>query len=144
MCQRLKIMSDMNIADKLSPQDGRFYLNIGGREADFRVSCLPTVHGENIVLRVLDKSASIVPLTKLGFSEHNQKLIKKSQSRPEGIIIVTGPTGSGKTTTSRPRGPHVQAETPVLRRQLLSAMFICAMILRRWHMPFSLRGGRCG
>lgn len=99
ICQRLKIMSDMNIADKLAPQDGRFYLNIGGREADFRVSCLPTVHGENIVLRVLDKSASIVPLDQLGFSEHNMKLIKKSQARPEGIIIVTGPTGSGKTTS---------------------------------------------
>lgn len=99
MCQRLKIMSDMNIADKLTPQDGRFYLNIGGREADFRVSALPTVHGENLVLRVLDKSASIVPLERLGFSEHNMKLIKKAQARPEGIIIVTGPTGSGKTTS---------------------------------------------
>lgn len=97
--QRLKIMSEMNIADKLMPQDGRFNLNVGGREADFRVSSLPTVHGENIVLRVLDKSASIVPLDKLGFSEHNMKLIKKCQARPEGIIIVTGPTGSGKTTT---------------------------------------------
>lgn len=99
ICQRLKIMSGMNIADKLSPQDGRFNLNIGGREADFRVSALPTVHGENIVLRVLDKSASIVPLEKLGFSEHNMYLIRKSQARPEGIIIVTGPTGSGKTTS---------------------------------------------
>lgn len=97
--QRLKIMSEMNIADKLMPQDGRFNLNVGGREADFRVSSLPTVHGENIVLRVLDKSASIVPLDKLGFSEHNMKLIEKCQARPEGIIIVTGPTGSGKTTT---------------------------------------------
>lgn len=99
VCQRLKIMSEMNIADKLSPQDGRFNLNIGGREADFRVSCLPTVHGENIVLRVLDKSSSILPLEKLGFSEHNMHLIKKCQARPEGIIIVTGPTGSGKSTT---------------------------------------------
>lgn len=99
ICQRLKIMSEMDIADKLAPQDGRFNLNVGGREADFRVSCLPTVHGENIVLRVLDKSASIVPMEKLGFSEHNLKLIKKCQSRPEGIIIVTGPTGSGKSTT---------------------------------------------
>lgn len=99
ICQRLKIMAEMNIADKLSPQDGRFYLNFGGREADFRVSCLPTVHGENIVLRVLDKSASIVPLEGLAFSEHNMNLVKKCQARPEGIIIVTGPTGSGKTTT---------------------------------------------
>ncbi len=99
ICQRLKIMAQMNIADKLSPQDGRFGLNMGGREADFRVSCLPTVHGENIVLRILDQSASIVPVEKLAFSEHNMKLITKILARPEGIIIVTGPTGSGKTTT---------------------------------------------
>jgi type IV pilus assembly protein PilB len=97
--QRLKIMCNMNIADKMSAQDGRFNLNVGGREADFRVSSLPTVHGENIVLRVLDKSASIMPLGKLGFSEHNLNLIKRAQQRPEGIVIVTGPTGSGKTTS---------------------------------------------
>ncbi len=97
--QRIKIMSSMNIADKLGAQDGRFSMNIGGREADFRVSSLPTVHGENIVLRVLDKSASIMPLEKLGFSEHNMKKIQRAQQRPEGIIIVTGPTGSGKTTS---------------------------------------------
>ena len=99
ICQRLKIMAQMNIADKLSPQDGRFNLNMGGREADFRVSCLPTVHGENIVLRILDQNASIVPMEKLCFSEHNTKLIQKVLARPEGIVIVTGPTGSGKTTT---------------------------------------------
>lgn len=99
MAQRLKIMSGMNIADKLTPQDGRFNINFGGREADFRVSCMPTVHGENIVCRVLDQSASIKRLDELGFSEHNLKLIHKSLARPEGIIIVTGPTGSGKTTS---------------------------------------------
>lgn len=97
--QRIKILSKMNIADKLAPQDGRFGLNIGDREADFRVSSLPTVHGENIVLRVLDKTASIKPLEKLGFSEENLKRIRTAQSRPEGIIIVTGPTGSGKSTS---------------------------------------------
>ena len=97
--QRIKIMSGMNIADKLSPQDGRFPLNIGGREADFRVNSLPTVHGENIVMRVLDKSASIMPVEALGFSPENMEKIKISQSKPEGIIIVTGPTGSGKTTS---------------------------------------------
>lgn len=97
--QRLKIMSEMNIADKLSPQDGRFNLNVGGREADFRVSSLPTVHGENIVLRVLDKSASIMPLDALGFSEENMAKIESAYQKPEGIIIVTGPTGSGKTTS---------------------------------------------
>lgn len=97
--QRIKIMSNMNIADKISPQDGRFGMNVGGREADFRVSSLPTVNGENIVLRVLDQSASIMPMGGLGFSEENLAKIKAAQSRPEGIIIVTGPTGSGKTTS---------------------------------------------
>ncbi|MBL4589423.1 MAG: Flp pilus assembly complex ATPase component TadA [Alphaproteobacteria bacterium] len=97
--QRIKIMSTMNIADKLAPQDGRFNLNVGGREADFRVSSLPTVHGENTVLRVLDKTASIMPLEGLGFSEENLKKIHKAQTKPEGIIIVTGPTGSGKSTS---------------------------------------------
>ncbi len=99
MSQRMKIISDMNIADKLNPQDGRFGIAIGGRVADFRVSSLPTVHGENIVLRVLDKSSGVKNLTDLGFSEKNMKLIKKAVTRPEGIIIVTGPTGSGKTTS---------------------------------------------
>ncbi len=99
ICQRLKIMSQMNIADKLTAQDGRFSINMGGREADFRVATMPTVHGENVVLRILDKSASIVPLDKLDFSDLNLKLIERSIAKPEGIIIVTGPTGSGKTTT---------------------------------------------
>ncbi|NCT40748.1 MAG: type II/IV secretion system protein, partial [Alphaproteobacteria bacterium] len=97
--QRIKIMSKMNIANKLIPQDGRFGMSVNGREADFRVSSLPTVHGENIVLRVLDQSSSIMAMEKLGFSEHNVKLINASQAKPEGIIIVTGPTGSGKTTS---------------------------------------------
>lgn len=97
--QRLKIMASMNIADKLTPQDGRFGLNIGGKAADFRVSSLPTVHGENIVLRVLDQSASIVPLENLGFSPENLTKIRRAQARPEGVIVVTGPTGSGKTTS---------------------------------------------
>src|SRR5690606_3363504 len=99
MAQRIKIISDMNIADKLNPQDGRFGLTVGGRTADFHVSSLPTVYGENLVLRVLDKSAGIKSLDELGFSEHNMKLIKRAINRPEGIIIVTGPTGSGKTTS---------------------------------------------
>lgn len=97
--QRIKIMCNMNIADKLAPQDGRFNLSVGGREADFRVSSLPTVHGENIVMRVLDQSQNIIPLAKLGFSPHNLELIRKAQKRPEGVIIVTGPTGSGKSTS---------------------------------------------
>lgn len=97
--QRIKIMASLNIADKLGPQDGRINMNVGGKEVDFRVSSLPTVHGENIVMRVLDKKGGIKPLKSLGFSEHNLKRIRRAQSRPEGIIIVTGPTGSGKTTS---------------------------------------------
>ncbi len=97
--QRLKIMANLNIADKLAPQDGRISIHVGGKEVDFRVSSLPTVHGENIVMRVLDKNAGIKPLKSLGFSEENLKRIERAQERPEGIIIVTGPTGSGKTTS---------------------------------------------
>jgi type IV pilus assembly protein PilB len=99
MAQRMKIISEMNIADKLSPQDGRFTLTVGGRVADFRVASLPTVYGENMVLRVLDKSSGIKTLEELGFSDHNMQQIKYALAKPEGIIIVTGPTGSGKTTS---------------------------------------------
>jgi type IV pilus assembly protein PilB len=97
--QRLKIMANLNIADKMNPQDGRINMHVGGKEVDFRVSSLPTVFGENIVMRILDKSSSIKALSSLGFSEENLKRIKRAQERPEGIIIVTGPTGSGKTTS---------------------------------------------
>ncbi|PZQ43388.1 MAG: type II secretion system protein E, partial [Micavibrio aeruginosavorus] len=93
------LLANLNIADKLTPQDGRINMFVGGKEIDFRVSSLPTVYGENIVMRVLDKNAGIKPLKGLGFSEHNLKRIERAQSRPEGIIIVTGPTGSGKTTS---------------------------------------------
>ncbi len=96
---RIKIMSGMNIAETRLPQDGRVTFNALGREVDFRVATQPTVYGENIVMRLLDKSKSIVPLDMLGFNDHNLTLIKRLLKRPEGIIIVTGPTGSGKTTT---------------------------------------------
>ena len=97
--QRIKILSAMNIADKFNPQDGRFNFNFGGREIDFRVSSLPTIHGENLVLRVLDKSKALLTLEELGFSKQNLENFHRVLKRPEGIIIVTGPTGSGKTTT---------------------------------------------
>ncbi len=96
---RIKIMAGMNIAETRNSQDGRISYNALGREVDFRVATQPTVHGENIVMRLLDKTKSLVPLEDLGFSSHNIKLLKKLLKRPEGIIIVTGPTGSGKTTT---------------------------------------------
>ncbi len=99
IAQRIKIMAELNIADKIAPQDGRINMFVGGKEVDFRVSSLPTVHGENIVMRVLDKSGSIKALKSLGFSEENLKKIARAQAKPEGIIIVTGPTGSGKTTS---------------------------------------------
>jgi general secretion pathway protein E/type IV pilus assembly protein PilB len=96
---RIKIMSGMNIAETRLPQDGRITYNVAGREVDFRVATQPTIHGENIVMRLLDKKKALLPLSALGFSDHNEKLLKKMLKRPEGIIIVTGPTGSGKTTT---------------------------------------------
>jgi len=98
-CHRIKLMGGMNIADRLNPQDGRFTLEIGNRKVDFRASSLPTIHGENVVLRILDKSQTLVTIDKLGYTEHNYGLIKKMTQKPEGVIIVTGPTGSGKTTT---------------------------------------------
>lgn len=98
-CHRIKLMGGMNIADRLNPQDGRFTLEIGNRKVDFRASSLPTIHGENVVLRILDKSQTLVTIDKMGYTPHNFALIKKMTQKPEGIIIVTGPTGSGKTTT---------------------------------------------
>jgi len=99
MVVRIKIMSGMNIAETRNPQDGRISYNVLGREVDFRVATQPTIHGENIVMRLLDKAKSLVPLDQLGFSNHNISVLKVLLKRPEGIIIVTGPTGSGKTTT---------------------------------------------
>lgn len=99
MLVRLKIISGMNIAESRNPQDGRIAFKALGREIDFRVATQPTVHGENVVLRILDKSKALMPMDRLGFTEHNEKLLKRCLRRPEGIIIVTGPTGSGKTTT---------------------------------------------
>jgi type II secretory ATPase GspE/PulE/Tfp pilus assembly ATPase PilB-like protein len=96
---RMKIMSGMNIAESRKPQDGRINSEIIGRKIDFRVSTQPTINGENIVMRILDEKQSILTIDKIGFSETNIKILKKIVQRPEGVIILTGPTGSGKTTT---------------------------------------------
>lgn len=96
---RMKIVSNLNIAETRNPQDGRISMLVMGRKVDFRVSTLPTVQGENIVARILDKSRSLVPLKELGLSDRNMLVLKRMIRRPEGVIIVTGPTGSGKTTT---------------------------------------------
>lgn len=99
MVVRLKVISEMDIAESRIPQDGRISLSLVGRQIDFRVASQPTVHGENVVLRILDRKAGIVPMEKLGLSPENLSLLQLLLARPEGIILVTGPTGSGKTTT---------------------------------------------
>ena len=99
MAVRLKVMAKMNIAETRAPQDGRISATMSGRVVDFRVASLPTTHGENIVLRILDRQKGIVPLDRLGLEESQLELLKRMIARPEGIILVTGPTGSGKTTT---------------------------------------------
>ena len=99
MAVRVKVMSKMNIAETRAPQDGRISLMLTGRAVDFRVSSQATTHGENIVLRILDRQKGIVPLDGLGLEAAQLQLLKKMIARPEGIILLTGPTGSGKTTT---------------------------------------------
>ncbi len=96
---RLKVISGMDIAETRSPQDGRLNMNLCGRPIDFRVSTHPTIHGENIVLRVLDREKSIIPLERMGLRSTTLDHLKLMMTRPEGILVVTGPTGSGKTTT---------------------------------------------
>jgi type II secretory ATPase GspE/PulE/Tfp pilus assembly ATPase PilB-like protein len=96
---RLKVMAGMNIAENRAPQDGRFGLKLGINDIDFRAACLPTAHGENIVLRLLDKNKNIVPFKRVDISDHARRCINIAINKPEGIVLVTGPTGSGKTTT---------------------------------------------
>ncbi|MBF0134632.1 MAG: GspE/PulE family protein [Magnetococcus sp. DMHC-1] len=96
---RVKVMGGMNIAENRTPQDGRFSINVATRTIDFRVASQPTTHGENIVLRVLDRNKGIMPLEDMGLSRETLTTLKLMMSRPEGVILVTGPTGSGKTTT---------------------------------------------
>jgi len=99
MVVRLKVISGMDIAESRIPQDGRISLSLVGRQIDFRVAAQPTSHGENVVLRILDRKKGIVPMAKLGLTDENLQLLQLMLARPEGIILVTGPTGSGKTTT---------------------------------------------
>ena len=96
---RLKIMSNMSIAEKRVPQDGRIQLPVMGKTLDLRVSCLPTNHGESIVMRILDKTSLLLGLGDLGFFSDDQGTMAKIISMPDGVFLVTGPTGSGKTTT---------------------------------------------
>jgi len=99
IASRIKIMGNLNIAEKRLPQDGRIRIKIAGRDVDLRLSTVPTSYGERIVLRILDKQAVLLDLEQLGFLPENLKTIYSLVERPHGIILVTGPTGSGKTTT---------------------------------------------
>jgi len=118
---RLKIMSNMSIAEKRIPQDGRIQTNVGGKTIDLRVSTVPTVHGESIVMRILDKDGLKLGLAELGFFADDQQTFERLIGMPDGILLVTGPTGSGKTTTlysclhyiNRPDRKIITVEDPV-------------------------------
>lgn len=99
LVSRIKVMAKLDIAEKRVPQDGRIALRIGGREVDVRVSTMPSSHGERVVMRLLDKQAGRLGLAQLGMSERDLRTLRNIISKPHGIILVTGPTGSGKTTT---------------------------------------------
>lgn len=96
---RLKVLSGMDLAEKRVPQDGRIKLNLGNKKLDLRVSALPGIYGESIVMRILDQEAMLIGLEEVGFLEDNIKIFKRLIKYPNGIILMTGPTGSGKTTT---------------------------------------------
>ena len=99
MVTRIKILSNLNIAEKRIPQDGRILFNLGGKEVDLRVSILPIVNGEKIVIRILNTTSSALTKEELGLSKENIKKLDSITSNPHGIILVTGPTGSGKSTS---------------------------------------------
>jgi len=99
LVSRVKVMADLDIAEKRLPQDGRISLRVAGRPVDVRVSTLPAGHGERVVLRLLDKSAGRLDLAQLGMRTPDRETLKRLLQRPHGILLVTGPTGSGKTTT---------------------------------------------
>jgi type IV pilus assembly protein PilB len=96
---RIKVMASIDIAERRLPQDGRARLDVMGKSYDLRISTIPTIHGENIVIRILDKSSALLDISELGFAPGPLALLKRLIERPNGIVLVTGPTGSGKTTT---------------------------------------------
>jgi type IV pilus assembly protein PilB len=96
---RIKVLANLDVSETRLPQDGRFSTTLGRRELNLRVSCLPTIYGESIVLRILDSGALLMELPSLGMRAEDQERLAKAVARPHGIVLVTGPTGSGKTTT---------------------------------------------
>lgn len=111
MVVRMKVISNMNIAETRAPQDGRISLHLSGRPIDFRVASHPTTHGENLVLRILDRQKGIVPINQMGLEDAALTTLKLIIAKPEGIILITGPTGSGKTTTLYSVLTHVNTES---------------------------------
>jgi type II secretory ATPase GspE/PulE/Tfp pilus assembly ATPase PilB-like protein len=111
MVVRMKVMSGMNIAETRAPQDGRISLRLSGRPIDFRVASHPTSYGENLVLRILDRQKGIVPVNQIGLDDAALSTLLSIISKPEGIVLVTGPTGSGKTTTLYSVLNHVNTES---------------------------------
>lgn len=99
LASRLKLLANLDIAEKRKPQDGRFSANVGNKEFDFRISTLPILYGESIVMRVLDKTKALVQLEEAGMDQSSYQKLHKALQSPFGVILVTGPTGSGKTTT---------------------------------------------
>lgn len=99
LVSRLKMLSNLDIAEHRKPQDGRFSVQVLGRDYDFRISTLPIIHGESVVMRILDKSKAIIKLSELGMLEDNLAKFSRLTRTPYGVLLVTGPTGSGKTTT---------------------------------------------
>lgn len=96
---RIKILAKLRLDEKRKPQDGGFSAKVGGRKVDFRVSTLPTYYGEKVVMRILDSTRGVLPLDQLQLSDSNKKMIRNAITRPYGLVLITGPTGSGKTTT---------------------------------------------
>ncbi len=109
LAARIKIMAGINIAESRVPQDGRILFHVGKRTIDLRISTMPTIYGEDIVIRILDKENLILGLDKLGFSPEHIRTYKQLINRPHGIILVTGPTGSGKTTTLYSTLSHINS-----------------------------------
>jgi len=118
---RIKVMANLNVAERRVPQDGKFHISVGKKEYDVRVSVVPTVFGERVVLRLLDRSGKLLTLTELGLSEDDLKKVERIISKPYGMVLVTGPTGAGKSTTlyamllklKSPRKNIITIEDPV-------------------------------
>jgi len=118
---RIKVMANMDIAERRKPQDGRMTVNVQGRKIDLRVATLPTVYGEKVVMRILDNSSAPLDLKEIGFSDRHREVYSKQYKKPHGMVLVTGPTGSGKSTTlyatlnaiKRPEINIITVEDPV-------------------------------